>query len=89
MVKILIPPVLQRLTEGKSHVSLEAGNISEIIEKLESNFPGTKKLIAPNGEVQKFINIYINGEDIRFQQNEKTSVKENDEVNIVLAVSGG
>lgn len=89
MPKVLLPPVLQRLTQGECNIDLQASSIFEIIEKLEANFPGTKKLIAPNGEVQKFVNIYINGEDIRFLKNEKTEVKENDEVNIVLAISGG
>lgn len=89
MAKVLIPLPLQRLTEQKEEVNLNGSSVSEIIASLDEQFPGTKKLIAPEGSVQDFVNIFVNGEDIRFKQNEKTSVSDSDEVNIVLAVSGG
>ena len=89
MAKILIPLALQRLTEGKGKVEISAKNISELIDELELRFPGTKKLIAPGGKVQQFINIYVNDKDIRFLQNESSLIKDSDEINIVLAVSGG
>ena len=89
MAKVFIPLPLQRLTQGNSQLEIEANDVIGVISKLEKKFPGVEKLIAPGKKVQPFINIYINGKDIRFLEGESTVVKDFDEVNIVLAVSGG
>lgn len=89
MAKVLLPLVLQRLAENKEEVDVVGSNIYELLENLEHNFPGTKKLIAPTDKIQDFVNIYINGNDIRLLDNENSLINETDNVNIVLAVSGG
>ena len=89
MAKVLLPLVLQRLAENKEEVDVVGSNIYELLENLEHSFPGTKKLIAPTDKIQDFVNIYINGNDIRLLDNENSLINETDNVNIVLAVSGG
>ena len=89
MAKVLIPLALQRLTENKGEVSVSGETVSQVVDNLELTYPGTKKLIAPSGIIQEFINIFVNGKDIRFIGNESSKIQITDEVNIVLAVSGG
>ena len=89
MAKVLVPLALQRLTENKGEVNVQGDTVLQIVDNLERTYPGTKKLIAPEGLIQQFINIFVNGKDIRFIRNESSNVHATDEVNIVLAVSGG
>jgi molybdopterin synthase sulfur carrier subunit len=71
-------------------VEVEASNLSEIIERLESDFPGFReRLIDEEGELRYFVNIYLNGEDVRFLQGLNTAISSGDELSIVPAVAGG
>ena len=88
-VIVRIPTPLQRLTEGKEEVEGKAGTIMELIADLEAKYPGIAERISENGKVRRFVNIYLNDEDIRFLQGEETVVKEGDEVSIVPAIAGG
>ncbi|MBI4949121.1 MAG: MoaD/ThiS family protein [Deltaproteobacteria bacterium] len=89
-IKVRIPTPLRKLTNGSDEVSAEGGNISEIIENLESNFPGLKERICEaDGKLRRFVNIYLNDEDIRFKKNLETELKENDELSIIPAIAGG
>jgi molybdopterin synthase sulfur carrier subunit len=89
-VRVLIPTPLQRLTQNQVEVTVEGGDIREIISNLEVQFPGVKaRLCDEDGALRRFVNIYINEEDIRFLKGESTPLKDGDEVSIVPAIAGG
>ncbi|MDP2940292.1 MAG: MoaD/ThiS family protein [Candidatus Omnitrophota bacterium] len=89
-IKVRIPTPLQKLTQDKSEVQVEAKDIRELIEDLENNFPGIKQRICDEkGVLRRFINIYVNEEDIRFLKKDKTPLKDGDEVSIIPAIAGG
>lgn len=90
-IKVLLPSVFQKLTGGKSEVALNGCyNVSSLIEKLEADYPGFKeRLYDESGNIRRFINIFVNGEDIRFLEQEKTEIADNSEVSIIPAISGG
>ncbi len=89
-IKVRIPTPLQKLTKDKTDVSVEAKNIRELIDGLENNFPGIKeRLCDEKGALRRFINIYVNEEDIRFLNLDKTILKDGDEVSIIPAIAGG
>ena len=78
------------MTGGADKVELEAADLSQMIDRLESDYPGFKeRLLDEEGELRYFVNIYVNGEDIRFDQGLNTAIKSGDEVSIVPAVAGG
>ena len=89
-VKVRIPTPLMKLTDNQAEVSAEGGSVSEVINNLENQFNGIKERICDeNGSPRRFINIYINEEDIRFLEGEDTVVKDGDEISIIPAIAGG
>lgn len=88
-VKVRIPTPLQSLTGGKEEVEAKAGTIIELVNDLNVRFPGIAERISENGKIRRFVNLYVNEEDIRFMQAESTPVKDGDEVSIVPAIAGG
>ncbi|MGK7940901.1 MAG: MoaD/ThiS family protein [Crocosphaera sp.] len=92
-VKVLIPTPLQKYTNNQATLEYSADkvpNVSELIETLESSFPGVKaRLCDDEGKPRRFLNFYVNSEDIRFLEDTATALKDNDEVSIVPAVAGG
>ncbi|MFN3974336.1 MAG: ubiquitin-like small modifier protein 1 [Dehalococcoidia bacterium] len=89
-VVVRIPSPLRRLTQGLDKVDVEANTVAEVVERLEARFPGFReRLLDESGEVRYFVNIYVNGEDVRFLQGLDTTTKPGDEVSIVPAVAGG
>ncbi len=85
-----IPTPLRKATNGESTVSVEGSDLLQCIDSLDSQYPGIKeRLCSDNGELHRFVNVYINGEDVRFQNGLGTSVKDGDEISIVPAVAGG
>lgn len=90
MVKVRIPTPLRGLTSGKDAIEGAEGRLAEMIEQLEARYPGLKdRLCDEGGELRRFVNIYINGEDVRFLEGLATNVSAGDEVSIVPAVAGG
>ncbi|HSG31057.1 MAG TPA: MoaD/ThiS family protein [Thermodesulfobacteriota bacterium] len=90
MPSVRIPTPLRRLTQEKDEVDINASNVAELIEQLESQFPGIKdRLCDEKGEVRRFINLYVNNEDIRFLEGTETSLKSEDIVSIIPAIAGG
>ncbi|MEC4670113.1 MAG: MoaD/ThiS family protein [Nitrospirota bacterium] len=90
MVKVRIPTPLRPLTKGQGEVQAEGANIIEMIEGLNTAHPGLKdRLCDENGELRRFVNIYVNEEDIRFLKGKDTALKDGDEVSIVPAIAGG
>jgi molybdopterin synthase sulfur carrier subunit len=88
-VKVKIPTPLQRLTQGKEEVDGEPGTIIELINALDRKYPGLGERISEAGKIRRFVNVYVNEEDIRFLNGEETKVKDGDEVSIVPAIAGG
>ena len=89
-VTVIIPTPLRSLTKGKDVVEAEGSTVASIIESIESQFPGIKsRLLDETGALRRFVNIYVNGEDVRFLQGLGTAVNENDELSIVPAIAGG
>jgi molybdopterin synthase sulfur carrier subunit len=88
-VKVRIPTPLQRLTQGKEEVDGAAGTVISLINELDRSYPGLAERVSENGKIRRFVNIYLNDEDIRFLQAEETAVKDGDEVSIVPAIAGG
>ena len=90
MIKVRIPTPLRPMTGGKSEVELTGNTVSEIIENLGSAHPGIKERVYDeHGEIRRFINIYVNEEDIRFLTGKDTPLKDGDEVSIIPAIAGG
>jgi len=89
-VKVRIPTPLRKFTQGADEVSAQGNNVKAIVEDLEKSFPGIKERICDEtGKVRRFVNVYVNGDDIRFLQNLETSLKEGDSSSIVPAIAGG
>ncbi len=88
-VKVKIPVPLQRLTKGKEEVEGDPGTIISLIESLDKKYPGIGERISEGGKLRRFVNVYVNEEDVRFMKNEETEVKDGDEVSIVPAIAGG
>ncbi|MBU4266385.1 MAG: MoaD/ThiS family protein [Candidatus Altiarchaeales archaeon] len=89
-IKVRIPTPLAKLTGGKLEVRSEGRNVRELIDNLDRQYDGTKeRLLDESGNVRRFVNIYVGGEDIRFSEGLDTSVNEDSEVSIVPAIAGG
>ena len=89
-ITVRIPTPLRRLTDGADSVETDSANVENAIENLEAQYPGIReRVIDDSGELHRFVNIYVNGEDIRFVDGLKTSRKDGDEVSIVPAGAGG
>tara|TARA_B100000029_G_scaffold500951_1_gene573484 strand:+ start:10329 stop:10607 length:279 start_codon:yes stop_codon:yes gene_type:complete len=89
-ITVRIPTPLRRLTGGADIVDADGSTILGIVEDLESNYAGFKeRLIDENGEMRYFVNLYLNGEDVRFLQGLETETNNGDEISIVPAVAGG
>ncbi len=89
-VKVRIPTPLRKITNDQEEVSATGVNIKEIIENLEANYTGLKERICEDdGSLRRFVNIYLNDEDIRFADNLESSLKDGDELSIIPAIAGG
>ena len=89
-LKVLIPTPLQQLTNNLAVVECEGGNITEMLNSLESNCPGIKARICDEaGNLRRFVNFYVNSEDIRFLDGANTALNDGDEVSIIPAIAGG
>ena len=88
--KVLIPTPLRNLTNNQAEVNAEGATVAQLIDDLGKNYTGLKDRICDeNGKIRRFVNIYLNEEDIRFLQGEATVVKAGDQVSIVPAIAGG
>ena len=89
-VTVRIPTPLQRITSGKGEVPCDGTTISELLADLERKHPGVKERICDEqGKLRRFVNVFVNEEDIRFLQGDQTPVKDGDEVSIIPAIAGG
>jgi molybdopterin synthase sulfur carrier subunit len=89
-IQVRIPTPLRKLTAEKETVEAHGATIGQLIEDLEIKYPGLKERICDeSGNVRRFVNVFVNDEDIRFLEERETKVKEGDEVSIVPAIAGG
>ncbi len=89
-VKVRIPTPLRTLTNGSDEVTVEGKCVKEVIDNLEASCNGIKeRLCDEKGQIRRFINFYVNDEDIRFLNNQETEVKDGDQISIVPAIAGG
>jgi len=89
-VLVRIPTPLRTLTKGSAEVQAKGDTVADLVESLDGQFPGLReRLLDESGELRRFINIYVNEEDVRFLQGKTTALKEGDQVSIVPAIAGG
>ena len=88
--KVRIPTPLRKLTNNEELVEVNGTTIDEAITELQARYPGIKeRLMDDTGNVRRFVNVYVNEEDIRFLQNQQTPLKDGDEISIIPAIAGG
>lgn len=89
-VNVRIPTPLRKLTNDEELVEVQPGTVGSAITELQTKFPGIEeRLVGEDGEVRRFVNVYVNEEDIRFLQNRETPLKDGDEISIIPAIAGG
>jgi molybdopterin synthase sulfur carrier subunit len=89
-VRVRVPTPLRKFTQGVDEVNAQGANVKALVEDLDKNFPGIKERICDEtGKIRRFVNVYVNGDDIRFLQNLETALKEGDNISIVPAIAGG
>ena len=88
-IEVRIPTILRPFTNGKKIVSADATNLAELISALDKSYTGLGARLLENGELRRFINIYINDEDVRFMGSLTATLKAGDSVTILPAVAGG
>ena len=89
-IKVRIPTPLQKLTNNQGEVQCEAKDINELLAGLEKQYPGIKeRLCDAEGKLRRFVNVYVNEEDIRFLQGQETALKSGDDISIIPAIAGG
>jgi len=89
-VNVRIPTPLRKLTNNDEVVEVQPGTIGSAIQELQTRYPGIQeRLVDEAGAVRRFVNVYVNEEDIRFLKNQDTPLKDGDEVSIIPAIAGG
>jgi sulfur-carrier protein len=89
-VRVRVPTPLRRFTAGNGEVIAAGASLKDIINDLESRHPGMRdRLLDEKGEIRRFVNIYVNGDDVRFLDQLNSSVKDGDDISIVPAIAGG
>ena len=89
-VTVHVPTPLRKLTQNQAEVQIDAGSVSELVDSLESAHAGIReKLVDDGGDIRRYVNIYVNDEDIRFLDGKDTALSDGDSVSIVPAIAGG
>ena len=89
-ITVRIPTPLRKLTGGADEVAVDGSNVGELIDNLEAAHAGLKERLCDDaGEIRRFVNVYVNDEDVRFLDGRNTALKDGDEVSIVPAIAGG
>ena len=89
-VNVNIPTPLRKLTNNESEVSIEAGSVSDLVDALDAAYSGiAEKLLDEKGDIRRYVNVFVNDEDIRFLDGMGTTLKDGDNVSIVPAIAGG
>ena len=88
-VEVRIPSVLQKLTGGQRRLQYEGATVDELLDAIDGDYSGFRDQLVENGELRRFVNIFLNDEDVRFLQQLKTPLKDGDTVAILPALAGG
>ena len=89
-VLVRIPTPLRSLTKGSAQVQASGATVLAVIDDLERQYPGLRdRLVDDDGGIRRFVNVYVNQEDVRFLEGDKTALKDGDEMAIVPAMAGG
>ena len=89
-ITVHVPTPLRKLTGNQGEVEIDAASVAELVENLETSFAGIKeKLVDENGVIRRYVNIYVNDEDIRFLDGAETPLNNGDNLSIVPAIAGG
>jgi sulfur-carrier protein len=89
-VSVRVPTILRPYTQGVSEVSVEGATLSEVLESLDSSYPGIRsRVLDESGELRRFVNIYVDNDDVRFAEGLQTAVKDGGQISIIPAVAGG
>lgn len=88
--KVRIPTPLRKLTQDQEVLEVNGATIGDVITELQERYPGFKeRLLDESGQIRRFVNIYVNEEDVRFLDNQETALNDGDEVSIIPAIAGG
>jgi molybdopterin synthase sulfur carrier subunit len=89
-VSVRVPTILRPYTQGASEVSVEGSTLSEVLDSLDSSYPGLKaRVLDESGELRRFVNVYVDNDDVRFAEGLQTNIKDGGQVSIIPAVAGG
>ena len=88
-VKVKIPTQLRAVTDGEAELEVEGSTVGEVLDAVFAQHDGLRDRITQDGDLRRFVNVYVSGEDIRFQEGLQTPISEGDEVTILPAVAGG
>ena len=89
-VTVSIPTPLRKLTNNESEVSIEAGSVGDLVDALDVAYSGiAEKLLDEKGDIRRYVNVFVNDEDIRFLDGKGTTLKDGDNISIVPAIAGG
>ncbi len=89
-ITVNIPTPLRKLTNNESEVSVEAGSVGDLVDALEAAYSGiAEKLLDEKGDIRRYVNVFVNDEDIRFLDGKGTALQDGDNISIVPAIAGG
>jgi sulfur-carrier protein len=89
-ILVRIPTPLRSVTKGAAEVTAAGDTVAAVIDHLDQTYPGLReRLLDETGDLRRFVNVYVNQEDIRFLEGKKTVLQDGDEVSIVPAIAGG
>ena len=88
-IRVHIPTPMRQYTENQAVVEAVGGTVKDLLDNLGKKYPGIVSRVFENGQVRRFVNVYVNDEDIRYLDSLQTPVKDGDEVSIIPAVAGG
>jgi len=89
-VSVRVPTILRPYTQGASEVSAEGATLIEVLDSLDGSYPGIKgRVLDDAGELRRFVNVYVDDDDVRFAEGLRTTIKDGGQVSIIPAVAGG
>jgi molybdopterin converting factor small subunit len=89
-VSVRVPTILRPYTQGVSEVSAEGTTLTEVLDSLDASYPGIKgRVLDDAGELRRFVNVYVDDDDVRFAEGLQTTIKDGGQVSIIPAVAGG
>lgn len=89
-VSVRVPTILRTYTKGESEVSADGATLSEVLDSLDASFPGIKgRIVDEQGELRRFVNVYVGSEDVRFAEGLGTATADGAQISVIPAVAGG